>query len=95
MPCPHNEITIVQRSQRQSAVAAAAYQSGEKLFCEYDQQVKADMFSKRTIKKQEVVTSVDTASEALAVSLSEKAGVDLAYMSQLADKSEEEIIPAE
>ena len=40
MPCPHNEITIVQRSQQQSAVAAAAYQSGEKLFCEYDQQVK-------------------------------------------------------
>ena len=40
MPCPHNEITIVQRSKRQSAVAAAAYQSGEKLFCEYDQQVK-------------------------------------------------------
>ena len=40
MPCPHNEITIVQRSQRQSAVAAAAYQSGEKLFCEYDQKVK-------------------------------------------------------
>ena len=34
MPCPHNEISIVQRSQRQSAVAAAAYQSGEKLFCE-------------------------------------------------------------
>ncbi len=52
---------------------------------------KADMFSKRTIKKQEVVTSVDTASEALAVSLSEKAGVDLAYMSELADKSVEEI----
>ena len=40
MPCPHNEITIVQRSQRQSAVAAAAYQSGEKLFCEYDQEEK-------------------------------------------------------
>ena len=39
MPCPHNEITIVQRSQQQSAVAAAAYQSGEKLFCEYDQEV--------------------------------------------------------
>ena len=52
---------------------------------------KADMFSKRTIKKQEVVTSVDTASEALAVSLGEKAGVDLAYMSQLTSKSEEEI----
>ena len=42
MPCPHNEITIVQRSQQQSAVAAAAYQSGEKLFCEYDQ---SDTFS--------------------------------------------------
>ena len=40
MPCPHNEISIVQRSQQQSAIAAAAYQSGEKLFCEYDQQVK-------------------------------------------------------
>nr|WP_270270157.1 DUF3849 domain-containing protein [Enterocloster clostridioformis] len=52
---------------------------------------KADMFSKRTIKKQEVVTSVDTASEALAVSLSEKAGVDLVYMSELADKGVEEI----
>ena len=38
MPCPHNQISIVQRSNRQSAVAAAAYQSGEKLFCEYDQQ---------------------------------------------------------
>ena len=44
MPCPHNEITIVQRSQRQSAVAAAAYQSGEKLFCEYDQQVNQVIF---------------------------------------------------
>ena len=52
---------------------------------------KADMFTKRTIKKQEVVTSVDTASEALAVSLSEKAGVDLAYMSELTGKSGEEI----
>ena len=53
---------------------------------------KADMFTKRTIKKQKIVTSVDTASEALAVSLSEKAGVDLAYMSQLANKSGEEIV---
>ena len=44
MPCPHNEISIVQRSHRQSAVAAAAYQSGEKLFCEYDQEVKGDVF---------------------------------------------------
>ena len=40
MPCPYSEISIVQRSQRQSAVAAAAYQSGEKLFCEYDREVK-------------------------------------------------------
>ncbi len=40
MPCPHNEITIVRCSQRQSAVASAAYQSGEKLFCAYDQQAK-------------------------------------------------------
>ena len=40
MPCPHNEISIVQRSQQQSAVAAAAYQSGEKLFCGYDQEVR-------------------------------------------------------
>jgi len=44
---------------------------------------KADMFTKRTIKKAEVVTSVDTAAEALAVSLSEKAKVDLDYMAQL------------
>ena len=52
---------------------------------------KADMFSKRTIKKAEIVTSVDTASEALAVSLGEKARVDLAFMSELTGKSEEEV----
>ena len=52
---------------------------------------KADMFSKRTIKKQELVTSVDTATEALAVSLSEKAKVDLTYMSELTGKDEETI----
>ncbi len=52
---------------------------------------KADMFTKRTIKRAEPVTSVDTASEALAVSLSEKAKVDLEYMSQLTGKSEEEV----
>ena len=40
MPCPHNEISIVQRSNMQSAVAAAAYQSGEKLYSEYDQKTK-------------------------------------------------------
>ena len=47
---------------------------------------KADMFTKRTIKKAEVITSVDTASEALAVSLSEKAGIDLGYMADLSSK---------
>ncbi len=40
MPCPHNEITIVQRSQRQSAVPPLLTRAAEKLFCEYDQQVK-------------------------------------------------------
>nr|MCR5104996.1 DEAD/DEAH box helicase family protein [Eubacterium sp.] len=53
---------------------------------------KADMFTKRTIKRAEVVTSVDTASEALAVSLSEKAKVDIPYMSKLTGKKEEDII---
>ena len=40
MPCPHHDIKIVQRSNRQSAVAAAAYQSGERLFSEYNQKQK-------------------------------------------------------
>ena len=40
MPCPHFDIKIVQRSNRQSAVASAAYQSGERLFSEYDQKQK-------------------------------------------------------
>ena len=40
MPCPHHDIKIIQRSNRQSAVAAAAYQSGERLFSEYDQKQK-------------------------------------------------------
>lgn len=52
---------------------------------------KADMFTKRTIKPSEVVTSVDTASEALAVSISEKAKVDMEYMSQLTGKTEDEL----
>ena len=63
----------------------------EKLDDEGNFKGKADMFSKRTIKKAEVVTSVDTASEALAVSLGEKARIDLAYMSELTGKSEEEV----
>ena len=52
---------------------------------------KADMFSKRTIRPHEAVTSVDTASEALAVSISEKARVDMEYMAELSGKSEEEL----
>ena len=59
----------------------------EKLDDEGNFKGKADMFSKRTIKKAEVVTSVDTSSEALAVSLGEKAKVDLDYMAQLTGKS--------
>ena len=52
---------------------------------------KADMFSKRTIKPHEAVTMVDTASEALAVSISEKACVDMAYMEQLTGKTSDEL----
>lgn len=58
----------------------------EKLDDEGNFKGKADMFTKRTIKKAEVVTSVDTASEALAVFLSEKARVDLDYMAELTGK---------
>ena len=52
---------------------------------------KADMFTKRTIRPHEAVTTVDTASEALAVSISEKACVDMAYMEQLTGKTSEEL----
>lgn len=52
---------------------------------------KADMFSKRTIRPHVAVTSVDTASEALAVSISEKARVDMDYMAELSGKSPEEL----
>ena len=52
---------------------------------------KADMFSKRTIRPHVAVTSVDTASEALAVSISEKARVDMDYMAELSGKSTEEL----
>ena len=52
---------------------------------------KADMFTKRTIKPHEAVTTVDTAAEALAVSISEKARVDMAYMEQLTGKTGEEL----
>ena len=52
---------------------------------------KADMFTKRTIKPHEAVTSVDTASEALAVSIAEKACVDMEYMGQLTGKTSSEL----
>lgn len=52
---------------------------------------KADMFSKRTIRQHTEITSVDTASEALAVSMGEKAKVDMPYMMQLTGKTEEEV----
>ena len=52
---------------------------------------KADMFSKRTIKPHEAVTTVDTASEALAVSISEKACVDMGYMSSLTGRTGDEL----
>ena len=52
---------------------------------------KADIFTKRTIRRAETVTSADTASEALAVSIGERAGVDLSYMAQLSGKTEEEL----
>ncbi len=53
---------------------------------------KADIFTKRTIRKAEPVTSVDTASEALAVSIGEKAGVDVPFMAALSGKTEEEVV---
>src|SRR5574344_531663 len=52
---------------------------------------KADMFFKRTIKPHEPVTEVDTADEALAVSMGEKAAIDMEYMMELSGKSEEEL----
>lgn len=52
---------------------------------------KADMFTKRTIKPHQAVTSVDTVSEALAVSIAEKAGVDMEYMAGLTGKTQEEL----
>lgn len=53
---------------------------------------KADMFSKRTIKPRRVITSAENAVDALAISLGEKARVDLAYMTKITEKSEEELV---
>ena len=64
----------------------------EKLDGEGNFKGKADIFTKRTIKAYKQVDKVDTSEEALILSLSEKAVVDLDYMSELTDKSKEEII---
>ena len=56
---------------------------------------KADMFTKRTIKPHREVTSVETASEALALSIGEKARVDLPYMEQLTGKTQAELVRSE
>ena len=53
---------------------------------------KSDIFTKRTLQRAAVVTSVETASEALNVSLNEKAAVDIGYMSKLCHKPEKEVI---
>ena len=53
---------------------------------------KADMFSKRTIKVKKEITKVDTANEALILSLTEKAKIDIEYMKSLTDKTEEELV---
>ena len=53
---------------------------------------KADIFSKRTIRRRKPVTQVDTASEALAVSIGERAKVDLPFMARLTGKAEDEIV---
>ena len=53
---------------------------------------KADMFTKRTIKPHREITSVETASEALALSIGEKARVDLPYMEQLTGKTQAELV---
>ena len=54
MPCPHFEMNIVQRSEGQSAVAAAAYQSGKKLYSEYDRRIKS-YAEKRGILHSEIM----------------------------------------
>lgn len=63
----------------------------ENVDVEHDTVSKTDMFSKRTIKKREVPTHVDSAVEALAISIAEKARVDMPYMAELTELSEEDI----
>jgi hypothetical protein len=54
-PCPHFDVKIIQRSKRQSAVASAAYQSGERLFSEYDQKQKYYSHKSEKLEVEEVL----------------------------------------
>ena len=88
---PFRETAAAEPPERKGrdAMSLAEIESYRELILEnieYDY-IKADMFTKRTIKPHEAVTSVDTASEALAVSIAEKAHVDMAYMEQLTGKT--------
>lgn len=83
------------RSNAQAFTDDASYYllcSLEVLDEEGNLQRKADMFTKRTIRQQRTIEHVDTAAEALALSISEKAGVDIPYMAQLTGQTEEEIV---
>lgn len=62
MPCPHFEVTIVKRSKAESAVAASAYQSGEKLFCKYSQEIK-DFPGKERVVFKEIMLPIDAPPE--------------------------------
>ena len=88
MPFPRRTLSIdsnalTTREHLIRTVAIAFYALLRNLDSDGNFKEKADMFTKRTIKKTLVVTNVDTSSEALAVSLSEKADVDVEYMAGL------------
>ena len=62
IPCPHFKITIVKRSHGQSAVAGAAYQSGERLFSEYDQRTKSVSYTHLDVyKRQDIYRQIGEA----------------------------------
>lgn len=79
----HPELSGNARMQRLRATGEKAYRNFKR---------KADMFTKRTIKPHREITSVEMASEALALSIGEKARVDLPFMEQLTGKTQEELI---
>lgn len=55
MPCPHFDLTIIKRSQGRSVVASAAYQSGSRLFCEYDQKTKNYHYKRKEVLHSEIL----------------------------------------